>query len=554
MHQPWRSFSAIINKCLSGKTTALESLCLSRAQLLWVMYHNKNVDYVYLLWEDLVFQVENKNSKKNNVDYFMAKDKAILRRNKMFWYFAMDDSIKLILTSPKKKHVQAPKGKRLKATANVPKSGKKKLLAQGLKTLSEIALSEDEQIKIATKRSKTQFHSSLASGSGADKGTGSSDDEDDDADSQGDDDQDDDNEQTESDNDGDDFLHPKLSTFIEKERHDEKQDEKEEGLDLRVQTPSHFESTDDEAYDDVTQGVNVEKEKLDEDKTNKEEEVDELYSDMNINLEGRDTKMTDASLTNVQTTQVIEDTHVIMTVVTPEAQQQRSSVSSGFISNMLNHNLNTIIDSIVNLNTESTSLVDVLVTTNLKMHPSSVTTLPLPPIPLIKPQQLTAVPLPIIVSRDEAQAENEDFINKLNENIKKIVKEQVKVQVKKKVSKILPRIKRLVNDQLESDVLTRLSNEAKTSHVVAANLSELEHKKILIDKIESNKSIYRSVQQKTLYKALIDTYEPDKVILDTYGDTVTIKRHRDNKDDDEEPFAGSNRGSKRRRAGKEHEC
>nr|GFD13342.1 hypothetical protein [Tanacetum cinerariifolium] len=63
----------------------------------------------------------------------------------------------------------------------------------------------------------------------------SDDDEDDDdnGDSQGDDDQDDDNEQTESDNDGDDFLHPKLSTFDEEERHDEKLDEEEEGLNLR---------------------------------------------------------------------------------------------------------------------------------------------------------------------------------------------------------------------------------------------------------------------------------------------------------------------------------
>ncbi|GKE43275.1 hypothetical protein Tco_1470559, partial [Tanacetum coccineum] len=41
MHQPWRSFSVIINKCLSGKTTGLESLRLSRAQLLWGMYYNK---------------------------------------------------------------------------------------------------------------------------------------------------------------------------------------------------------------------------------------------------------------------------------------------------------------------------------------------------------------------------------------------------------------------------------------------------------------------------------------------------------------------------------
>ncbi|GJX01799.1 hypothetical protein Tco_0185712 [Tanacetum coccineum] len=48
MYQPCISFAAIINKCLSGKTTALESLCLSRAQILWGMYHNKNVDYVLL--------------------------------------------------------------------------------------------------------------------------------------------------------------------------------------------------------------------------------------------------------------------------------------------------------------------------------------------------------------------------------------------------------------------------------------------------------------------------------------------------------------------------
>ncbi|GKF31429.1 hypothetical protein Tco_0101227, partial [Tanacetum coccineum] len=54
MHQPWRSFTAIINKCLNGKTTALEILRLSRAQILWGMYHNKQVDYVYLL-DDFMF-------------------------------------------------------------------------------------------------------------------------------------------------------------------------------------------------------------------------------------------------------------------------------------------------------------------------------------------------------------------------------------------------------------------------------------------------------------------------------------------------------------------
>nr|GEU61844.1 hypothetical protein [Tanacetum cinerariifolium] len=42
-----------IYMCLSGKTTGIDSLRLSCAQILWGMYYKKNVDYVNLLWEDL---------------------------------------------------------------------------------------------------------------------------------------------------------------------------------------------------------------------------------------------------------------------------------------------------------------------------------------------------------------------------------------------------------------------------------------------------------------------------------------------------------------------
>nr|GEW99595.1 hypothetical protein [Tanacetum cinerariifolium] len=142
--------------------------------------------------ESHIVNVKKKNSKKNNdmyyprftkviVDYFRTKDKAIPKRNKMFWHFARDDSMftttRVIFkhqdtqtpipkyvqkkadsdASPKKQYDQAPKGKRLEATAKVPKSRKKKLPAQGLQALSYIALSKVEQIKIATKRSKIQF-------------------------------------------------------------------------------------------------------------------------------------------------------------------------------------------------------------------------------------------------------------------------------------------------------------------------------------------------------------------------------------------------------------
>ncbi|GJR54555.1 hypothetical protein Tco_1405076 [Tanacetum coccineum] len=376
-------------KCLSGKTTALESLRLSRAQ-------NKNVDYVYLLWVDLVFPVENKNSKKNNdmyyprftkviVDYFMVKDQAIPRRNKMFWHFARDDSMFITIrvifkhqdthvygvilpqhltnqvmlesdayktyhayatgekipkpkyvknkadpeSSPKKKSAQASKGKRIKSSPKVAKPVKKKQLAttsneKGLNVLSEVALSEAEHIKLATKRSLIQTHSSHTSSSGADEGTGKSSDEDDDdevnvskdddnqndddadnedddevivseddddlnddnADNEGDDDQDDDNEYNKSNNNDGDLVNPKLSTFYEKEGQDE--EDKEE------------EWSDDEAYDDETQGVNVEGEELDEEETKKEDKVNELYKDVNVNLEGKDTEITDAPQTNIQ--------------------------------------------------------------------------------------------------------------------------------------------------------------------------------------------------------------------------------------------------------------
>ncbi|GKE95933.1 hypothetical protein Tco_1580788 [Tanacetum coccineum] len=230
-------------------------------------------------------------------------------------------------------------------------------------------------MKLAIERSKTQIHNSQPSGSGAHEGTGVKPgvpDNDDDTDNEDDDDHNDDNANNESDNDqndDDNLVHPKLSTFDEKERQDD-EDKEEEWFD-------------DEAYDEKNHGANVEGEELDEEETNEEDKVNELYMDVNVNLEGRDTEMTDAPRTIVQTTQVIKDTYVIITLVNPEGQQQSSSVSTGFISNMLNPSPNTCIDSIFNLNTESTSLVDVPVTTIVETPLLSTTTLPLPPIPLI---------------------------------------------------------------------------------------------------------------------------------------------------------------------------
>ncbi|GJW32274.1 hypothetical protein Tco_0052306, partial [Tanacetum coccineum] len=364
------------------------------------MYHKKNVEYAYLLWEDFIYQVENKNVNKGNemyypcftkviINFFMDKDQSIPRRNSIygailpneltnedirnFESFKEYNAIASGAEPPKtkanvkKKQIgsdktttsSTTKGKRLKTSAKTAKPAMKKQPAKtsmdkGLKVLSKVVLTEAEQLKVVIERIKTQTHISHANGSGADEGTGSlpgvpvvptydSDDEqiswksseednndevnvsedddtdndddvdkdinDDDADNQDKDDQDaenldDDNEQTDSDNNGDDFVHPN---------------------------------------DEEVQGTNIKDEEMDEEATHKEDEANELYKDVNVNLEGRDTVMIDAPLPNVLGTQITEDTHVIIAaLVIPKDQQQSSSVSSGFVSNMLNPRPDTV--------------------------------------------------------------------------------------------------------------------------------------------------------------------------------------------------------------------
>nr|GEW50145.1 hypothetical protein [Tanacetum cinerariifolium] len=447
---------------------------LTDAQILWGLYHKRNVDFTYLLWEDFIYQVEHKDKKKRNemyylrfrkviIHYFMSKDPSIPRRNKVNWHYVRDDqmftTIKLVsrhqntqqfgsmlsieltnadirnskaykeyyavaigATSPKTKaRVQKTKsssdttvtppltaavGTRLSTSAK-GKQLAKASKAKSLTTLFEVAMTEAEQLKVATKRSLQQTHISQASGSGTDEGTstipGVLDVPTDESDEEiswksSDEGKDDDDDQDEGDDDDN-----------QEEGNDDDQDSDEGGEEF----------------------IHPREEGQDE---------DELDRDVNINLEGRVVQMAD-----VHTTQEFKDSHVTLTSINPDGQQQKT----------------------------------------------------------------------------------EEFLKNLDENIQKIIKEQVKEQVKVQVSKILPKIEQTVNEQLEAEVLTRASNSSKTSYVVAADLLEMELKKILIEKMEGNKSIHRSNEQMNLYKALVEAYESDKIILDTYGDTVKLKRRKE---------------------------
>nr|GEW36041.1 hypothetical protein [Tanacetum cinerariifolium] len=309
-----------------------------------------------------------------------------------------------------------------------------------------------------------------------------------DDDDQDDDDQDDNDNDQDTDNDGDDFLHPKLSIHEEEAKD-------EESFDHVIQTS---ENSDDEGNDDASFGLNVDG----EEGQDAEDDDKELYRDVNINLECIDSLFEKTPRVDVQASTTVSS----LTLTSPtlpslaiptisqvqQAPTPPTTAPSTFLQNLPNfgslfgfdHRLKTLEDNFFKFGQ----------TNQFAGAVSSI---------------------PGIVERYMDQ--------RMNEPVKEQVKEHVKVQV----FKILLKIKKTVNEQLEAEVWTRSSNSSKTSYVVAADLSEMELKKILIEKVESKKSIHRSNEQRNLYKALVDAYESDKIILDTYRDTVTLKRRQE---------------------------
>ncbi|GJY11746.1 putative reverse transcriptase domain-containing protein [Tanacetum coccineum] len=190
----------------------------------------------------------------------------------------------------------------------------------------------------------------------------------------------------------------------------------------------------------------------------------------------------------------------------------------------------------------SPSLVSVTAET-----PSSDTTIPQPPFPIIQPLQqtpetttITTTIITILITTlldipnfaslfwfeqrvsaletkmSEFKQTNQftDVVSFILDSIDNYLaskmKEPVDEQVQAQVSKIMPKIEKYITESLGAEVLD-------------------------------------------LYKALVESYNSDKDIMSLYGDVVPLKRSRDDQDKDEDTSAGSNRGSKRKRSRKEAE-
>nr|GEZ46147.1 hypothetical protein [Tanacetum cinerariifolium] len=631
LYQPWRSFASVINKCLTGKSSGIDSFRLSQAQILWGFHHKINVDYAYLIWEDFVYQPS--ISRRNKINWHYVRDDVLfstikvvsrhqttqqygailpielttddIRNSKVYKeYYACatgEAAAKPKASARKKKGdsassttpptltptttvVAAP---RLSATAK----GKQPARAITPTEPTDVERIEAEQLKIVLKRSRQETHISQQRGSDTDEGIGSRpgvldvpsddlkeelswnsfDDEEGDEQTKGREESEGDKTDESDDgsddrNDDDDDETVKVGSESDKDD-DDNDDEEETAKNDDEDTESGkggnvvSKRSEDESNDEEDQELRLSEEA----RIQEEEEADELYHNVNIN-QGR----------GLQVTQNIEDSHVTLTPVHLDGLQESSSVSS-FVTSMLNPISDAGVESI--FTTASSPIVSLQTPTPI-MTPSTIATITTSTDASIPPTTIPSIILEnlptfnsafrfderlkslentfseyrqtnLFVDAVSAIPENDEFLRNIDENMKKIIKGQVKSQVKEQVSRILPRIEEYVNATLEAEVLTISSHSSRTSYAIAADLSEMELKKILIEKMEGNKSIQRSDEQRNLYKALVEAYEADKAILDTYGESTILKRRRED-DDQEGPSAGSDRESKRQKEGGEH--
>nr|GEY70392.1 hypothetical protein [Tanacetum cinerariifolium] len=111
------------------------------------------------------------------------------------------------------------------------------------------------------------------------------------------------------------------------------------------------------------------------------------------------------------------------------------------------------------------------------------------------------------------------------------------------------------DDNTQSDSEKGLDSESNdwSSYETAASLIKFELKKNLINKIDKSESYLVALEHRECYKGLIKSYELDKTLFSTYDKVYSLKKRRKYNDKDEDLFAGSGQGLKKRNTSKDAE-
>ncbi|GJW31230.1 hypothetical protein Tco_0051262 [Tanacetum coccineum] len=488
---------------------------LSRAQILWGMFYNKNVDFVALLWEDFAFQIENRDYKKQDKMYYprftkaiihhlISKDKSISMRNRIFMHTVRDDR----MTSQQMWNSPAYKTYLAFATgAATPKKARKfKKPASPSKKKARVAVEEP------TEKPETNIHQAGGSSEEADlesevpdepKGKSidtNSDDGDDDDDQQNDD------ESTKSDDD--------KSVNLNK-TDNEKEDEFVHTPDDYV--PTNDQNVDDEEYERINKEmydeVNV---KLkDAEPANKENGDEEMAHAENLNAEHEEVSQ------EVAGNQVKDDAQPTVTAA-PATQKtevplQSSSISFGYAIKFLNF------DNILSGETEIISMMDFKV----QHEDPTIQTSPLLTVPvMVIPESLTAsattIPSPISPFIPLKTLRNVDHSSAIHATIKS----EVPTIVKEYLGTNL-------DDTLQK-VIQRHAAELIKEHFVPADVVE---KRAMFETITTSKTFNKHPKHKDLYHPLMEYMSiiADEDVTDKGVADIQKKRKPYDADRDEDP-------------------
>ncbi|GKC85405.1 hypothetical protein Tco_1141122 [Tanacetum coccineum] len=374
MHQPWRTFAALINRGLSGKTSSLDKLRLSRADYLinsWrnkIRMHTSKDDYLInslifvsakestqiyraILLECLTSPaMKESKAYKTYLGYATgAVHPKMARKFKKASLSKKDSDLVLVDEEPvtKGKRVKRPaKKSTTKPAAGVvikeapvetkSKSKEKKKVdvtrGKGIEFLSKVALTKETQMKEVRKKSLRDFHKTHPSGSGTvskkppsvdkitptviSKGTG---------DKLGVPDvTEDDSTESESETWGNDENNSNNDQDSTNEDSEQENESEEQVSDLEQEEESEDDDQEEEEF--------FHKSNEESNDVNKSESDDVIKGDKEIvQGEGGDAKMIDAQKgnENLETTQeqVVEDAHVKISTVTKKTKVPVTSSS-----------------------------------------------------------------------------------------------------------------------------------------------------------------------------------------------------------------------------------
>nr|GEX02520.1 hypothetical protein [Tanacetum cinerariifolium] len=512
MHQPWRTFVAIINRCISGKTTRLDRLRESQD----FMYQADNREISSARKEKMPYP----RFIKVIINHFISKDKTISMRNRINLHTIHDDSLLDIKDSKAyKTYYDFATGK-----ATPKKARKYKKVVSPFQKLSPVLEEEPaEKPKRARKPAKKSTTIPTAcvvirdtpresvpnkkTPAKVDRGKGMN------------------------------LLSDAALVEAAQESHmlhpsglgdgfssqPKVLDESEDKITCRHEgtqgnDDDSIKVTKDDDEDDVESDANEDKEASDSEKTNFDEDEnlnvnknDDEEEDHEEECKGEkerkgDTEMTDADKSisqEISYEQVVDDAYVTLTTTQKtEGSMQSSSVSSDFASKFLN------LDNVPPADNEVVSMMNVKtfysiphITTPTPVPTTELTTSSIPALPdfaslfefdqrVTRTGFATQTALQSYTSefKKKAQAEKEKYIDIIGKSVKEIIKDEVK-----------------------------------------------------------------SKQHRDLYDALVKSYQLDKDLFDFYGKAYSLKRGHEDKDKDEDHPAGSDQGLKKRKTSKDVE-